>query len=303
MAEAASMPTVVSAGATEEASQAAGAADGAPERTNPIPLPVLILAHESRPAPPLVAVRGRQPEHASKHLHRFGKPLFSLLAMAFAVAMAVATSVPANAMLSSASLASGAGFSTTAHGAGQSMLGDDHASAGVVTRDNVDVKSQEQVYSLGHIQRAGTFTNDPRGTIQWPFPVGVPISDWFGARSAPTAGATTFHEGVDFAPGNGTPIQAIADGVVRTVDLLDNSGYGVHVIIDHMINGKLVSSVYGHMQVGSVRVTEGQAVKVTDIVGLVGSTGVSTGPHLHFEIHLNGTEPVDPYAWLKANAN
>jgi murein DD-endopeptidase MepM/ murein hydrolase activator NlpD len=57
------------------------------------------------------------------------------------------------------------------------------------------------------------------------------------------------------------------------------------------------------MQVGSIQVSQGQTLKVGDIVGLVGNTGVSTGAHLHFEIHLGGSVPVDPYAWLKANAN
>jgi murein DD-endopeptidase MepM/ murein hydrolase activator NlpD len=56
------------------------------------------------------------------------------------------------------------------------------------------------------------------------------------------------------------------------------------------------------MRYGSVRVAEGQQVKVGDILGLVGNTGESTGPHLHLEIHLDGV-PVDPFAWLKANAN
>jgi murein DD-endopeptidase MepM/ murein hydrolase activator NlpD len=148
-----------------------------------------------------------------------------------------------------------------------------------------------------------TFTNNPAGSIQWPFPFGVPISDFFGPRIAPTEGASTFHQGVDFAPGDGTPIQTIADGVVREVHPIDDNGLGVHVIVDHMIDGKLVSSVYGHMRVGSIQVTVGESITVGENIGLVGNTGVSTGAHLHFEIHPGGGAAVDPYAWLQAHAN
>ncbi|NQX26030.1 M23 family metallopeptidase [Microbacteriaceae bacterium VKM Ac-2854] len=144
------------------------------------------------------------------------------------------------------------------------------------------------------------FTNDPHGSIQWPFPVGVPVGDRFGPRSC--AGCTPFHHGTDFNPGNGAEIQIIADGIVREVDNGDGS-LGVNVTVDHQINGQLVSSVYAHMQHGSVRVLEGQRVSVGQVVGLVGSTGQSTGPHLHFAILLDGTEYVDSYLWLLQNAN
>lgn len=65
----------------------------------------------------------------------------------------------------------------------------------------------------------------------------------------------------------------------------------------------MVSSRYCHLQTGSVRVAEGQRVGVADIVGAAGNTRISTGPHLHLEIRLDGTDPVDPVAWLQANAS
>ena len=79
-------------------------------------------------------------------------------------------------------------------------------------------------------------------------------------------------------------------------------GLGNHVVVDHVINGQKVQSVYGHMLDNSFQVTVGETVKVTQTLGLVGSTGESTGAHPHLEIHINGV-PVDPFAWLKANAN
>ncbi|OJX78865.1 MAG: hypothetical protein BGO91_12955 [Leifsonia sp. 71-9] len=105
------------------------------------------------------------------------------------------------------------------------------------------------------------------------------------------------HQGIDMNPGAGTPIQIIADGVVYEIG--NPSGeLGVYAIIDHVIDGQKVSSLYAHMLQGSLRVQVGDQVKVTDIVGQVGSTGMSTGAHLHFGISLNGT-PIDPFPYMK----
>ena len=259
-------------------------------------------AHTYR-LPPLLATT---PQRANtRPANRWLAKGFSLLAMTFAVALAVATSVPANALLTKSEVQANAlaAQGSRVEPAELQELASGSTMAAPIARDGVDVTSAEQVVALSHMRIANTFTNDPHGTIQWPFPVGVPITDGFGPRIAPTDGASTFHQGVDFAPGEGTPIQIIANGVVRQVVAKNDNSCGVHVTIDHLINGQLVSSKYCHMRLGSVRVTEGQQVKVADIVGLVGNTGVSTGAHLHFEILLGGTEPVDPFAWLKANAN
>ena len=260
--------------------------------------------HENRPVkrmPPLLATTAA-PSPPPKR--RWLPKALSVSALVFAVLIGLATTVPANAFLSMRQVEA-AGITTTdtrTTGRAQTLDGIESAAASVL-RDSFSVTSAEQAAALLHMRTADTFTNDPNGTIQWPFPIGVPIADGFGPRSAPTEGASTFHEGVDFDPGIGVPIQIIADGIVDQVFPDDDNGCGVHVVIDHVINGQPLSSVYCHMQVGSVRVTPGQQVKVGDIVGLVGNTGVSTGAHLHFEIRLNGTTAVDPLAWLRANAN
>ncbi|MEJ1154960.1 M23 family metallopeptidase [Microbacterium marmarense] len=139
------------------------------------------------------------------------------------------------------------------------------------------------------------FVNDPNADIQWPFAVGVPMSYGFGMRSG------TMHEGVDFTPGEGAPVQAIADGVVR-VATEAGGAYGVHVIIDHEVDGVLVSSHYAHMLYGSLQVTAGQQVTVGTVIGNTGDTGYSFGAHTHFEILLNGTTAIDPLVWLQENA-
>lgn len=139
------------------------------------------------------------------------------------------------------------------------------------------------------------FVNDPGGAVQWPFVVGCPITYGFGWRPG------EFHEGADFTPGAGAPIQAIADGTVR---LASNSyyGYGATVIIDHVVNGQRVASLYAHMIVGSIRVSAGQQVSVGTVIGQVGASGQAFGANMHFEILQNGTTPVEPVGWLRANA-
>lgn len=175
------------------------------------------------------------------------------------------------------------------------------AAAAPIARDTYEARSfVAQVRMLTGASQGFSYTNNPNGSIQWPFPVAVPISYGFGPRSA-CSYCSTYHLGVDFTPGSGVPIQAITEGVVSEVNL-DSGGYGNHVIIDHVVNGQRVQSLYAHMQWGSIQVAVGQAVSVGTTVGLVGSTGASTGAHLHLEIHLDGTA-VDPFAWLKANAN
>lgn len=139
-------------------------------------------------------------------------------------------------------------------------------------------------------------------SVVWPFPSQVPSAGGFGPRVPPCGGCSSFHKGLDMNPGAGTPIRAVAGGVVRLASAYDNGGFGVHVIIDHRVGGQLVSSVYAHMAQGSLAVSQGQAIAAGQRLGNVGSTGQSTGPHLHFEILLGGVTPTDPNAWLTARA-
>ncbi|MEN2742887.1 M23 family metallopeptidase [Microbacterium sp. X-17] len=251
----------------------------------------------------------RQRERAAQRARepRFGRGV-SVLAMLSVLGIAVATTVPAMALLTEDQVrarTASAAFSGASASEGEVQALDSIAATEreAIVRDGAAATSGEQLAALQSLRIADTFRNNPAGAIQWPFPVGVPITSGFGPRAAPTEGASTNHLGVDFAPGDGVPIQIIADGVVREVVTGDRGGCGVNVTIDHQIDGRLVSSKYCHMRTGSVQVVKGQQVRVADIVGRVGNTGVSTGPHLHFEIRLDGTKPVDPVAWLKANAS
>lgn len=135
------------------------------------------------------------------------------------------------------------------------------------------------------------------GNIRWPFPVVVPISSGFGGRAAPCLGCSSFHDGLDFDPADGTPFYAIAAG--KVVEIHDDMwGLGKWVVIRHDINGLKFDSVYGHMVRDSTGVHMGQEVAVGDYVGRVGNTGTTTGAHLHLGIIVDGVA-VDPFDWLK----
>lgn len=116
------------------------------------------------------------------------------------------------------------------------------------------------------------------------------LSSTFGIRRHPVTGQMEFHDGVDIAGRMGSPVVAAADG--RVVMAGRRSGYGVAVIVDH---GYGVRTLYGHL--ASFRVRPGQAVTKGQIIGAMGNTGLSTGPHLHYEVHVNG-RPVDPLRYL-----
>lgn len=113
------------------------------------------------------------------------------------------------------------------------------------------------------------------------------IASGFGYRVDPIYKTIKFHPGLDFTAPQGTPIYATADGVV-TLSGFTPGGYGNHVIIDH---GYGYETLYGHMVRTRARV--GEHVKRGDLIGYVGSTGKSTGPHCHYEVHKNG-QKVDP---------
>lgn len=141
----------------------------------------------------------------------------------------------------------------------------------------------------------------PYSIVTWPVPASSAISSGFGHRSAPCAGCSTNHDGVDFTPGVGTPISVIADG--RVVAASSAGGLGVHAMVEHVIDGVAYTTVYAHMQSGSMTVRVGDQVLAGQQLGRVGNTGQSTGPHLHLEIWDSAGGRLDPHLWLTAFAN
>jgi murein DD-endopeptidase MepM/ murein hydrolase activator NlpD len=127
------------------------------------------------------------------------------------------------------------------------------------------------------------------GRFQWP--VNGALTSSFGYRTHPVLGTRRLHAGVDFGAGTGTPIVAADGGTVVSAGW--HGGYGNAVIIDH---GGGVATLYGHQS--RLAVSSGARVSRGQVVGYVGSTGMSTGPHLHFELRINGV-PSDPMARLR----
>jgi murein DD-endopeptidase MepM/ murein hydrolase activator NlpD len=127
------------------------------------------------------------------------------------------------------------------------------------------------------------------GQLSSPLP-GAPIVSGFGSRVHPIYGDVRVHTGVDYAASEGTPIHAAGDGVIVSAGSF--GGYGNATIIDH---GGGLATLYGHQS--SMSVSAGQRVTRGQIIGRVGCTGACTGPHLHFEVRVNGT-PVNPIPYL-----
>jgi len=113
------------------------------------------------------------------------------------------------------------------------------------------------------------------------------IGSLFGYRTDPFYKVTKFHEGIDFTAAVGTPIYATGDGIVSEAEY-NSGGYGNKIIINH---GYSYETVYAHLS--KIKVKKGQRVKRGEIIGLMGNTGKSTAPHLHYEVHKAGI-PMNP---------
>jgi murein DD-endopeptidase MepM/ murein hydrolase activator NlpD len=135
----------------------------------------------------------------------------------------------------------------------------------------------------------------PKDIFSWPLEVPGTITSWFGYRKDPITGETKYHNGTDIAVPEGTPILAAADGTVTIANATDSygGGYGYYVKIKH---NETYDSLYAHCS--KISVKKGDTVKKGQIIAYVGTTGRSTGPHLHFEIYKNG-ERTDALSYFK----
>ena len=155
----------------------------------------------------------------------------------------------------------------------------------------------------GDLGRAFELGINPSITTNWTnllnapslWPVVGRITSSFGERLDPFNGEGAFHAGIDIGTTFGAPVRAAADGVVTKASFGD--GYGREVMIDH---GNGIVTLYGHLS--GFAVTEGQQVKRGQVIGYVGSSGRSTGPHLHYEVRIRDT-PVNPHKFLRETMN
>jgi len=166
--------------------------------------------------------------------------------------------------------------------------------------------SIDQFYSLrtqalsGRVGRAlegglsPTFVGDWTQLADAPsiWPIEGPVTSSFGEREDPFNGEGAFHAGIDISAQYGSPVRAAADGEVTGQSM--GSGYGRQVVLDH---GHDVLTVYGHLS--SVAVLGGQHVVRGQVIGYVGQSGRSTGPHLHYEVRVHNV-PVNPHKYLRS---
>ena len=144
--------------------------------------------------------------------------------------------------------------------------------------------------SIGSILRLrGEGAGPGPGGLEPPIPFAA-VTSRFGPRTHPILGTVRNHNGIDLRASTGTPVRAAADGEAVIAGV--RGGYGNTVVVSH---GGNLATLSGHLS--QILVKPGQAVTAGQVVGLVGSTGMSTGPHLHFEVRLRGT-PVDPLRYL-----
>jgi murein DD-endopeptidase MepM/ murein hydrolase activator NlpD len=172
------------------------------------------------------------------------------------------------------------------------------------TNATVDSSFRASLYAFNMIRRAslepdgntlgrGMFSNPQiaRTTVPSIWPVRGQITAGFGQRMDPFSGEGAFHPGVDISVPFGTKVEAAADGIV--LEAGPESGYGNEILIDH---GFGLTTKYGHLS--RIFVVVGQELKRGQVIGAVGMTGKTTGPHLHYEVHIHDT-PVNPTRYLR----
>lgn len=159
-------------------------------------------------------------------------------------------------------------------------------------------KEFSQLFANWRQLEGGSLATGPRAVVSVPagMPVGgVKLSSDYGMRTHPVLGGRRSHNGVDLAGPTGTPVYATADGVVGKAQYFGS--YGNYIQIEH---GGELETRYAHLS--GYTVAAGQKVRKGDLIGYIGSTGRSTGPHLHYEVRIGG-EPVDPRPYMVADGS
>lgn len=296
---AAGLPEVPATGQTRKSARAAVTR---PAR-RPRQTPVVASSTVARPAP---ATR------STSSFRRGAKPLRSAVILSMVAGLVATVAIPAYAAtmpaaetmtLQEMSAPDNQSLVVASDATAETL---DRSSYSATTAEEIQKKKEQEAAAAAAAERARelaaranvavssvdlNMTAPGSGEVRWP------LSSYTLGRGLWDSG---YHQGVDLLAPGGQPIFAAAGGVVK-VSSESFGGYGVGVVIEHVINGQRVSTTYGHMTYGSRQVQAGQTVAAGQLIGLVGSTGSSTANHLHFEVHINGSV-VDPYAWLQQNA-
>lgn len=303
---AADLPEVPVTGPTRKSTRADVArTTKRPARTAAVPVAPATAASVARSVP--------SPRPSSPR--RVGKPLRSAVILSMVAGMVATVAIPAYAAtmpaaetvtLQQMSAADNQSLVVASDATAETL---DRSSYSATTAEEIQKKKDEEAAAAAAAAAAErarqaastasttvssmdlTMTAPGSGEVRWP------LTSYVLGRGLWDSG---YHQGVDLLAPGGQPIFAAAAGVV-SVSQESYGGYGVAIVIEHVINGQKVTTTYGHMTYGSRAVQAGQSVAAGQLIGLVGSTGSSTANHLHFEVHINNSV-VDPYAWLQQNA-
>lgn len=265
--------------------------------------PHILLRRAAKKAPSLTTIKSKLDLTDRARRRRISQMIFSAGALIVCFAFALSVSIPANALLTQSDvehIKMQAFLDEQVALASQSVsISSESGGTNLASRDGVDVTLAAKsvaVTSYGSSGLCGpeTEANPPSssGSIQWPL-ASVKLSSPYGPRWG------TLHAGTDFDPGYGASILAAADGIVIAAYPSAGNSLGICAIISHNVNGVKFDTLYGHMS--QMDVSVGQSVSAGQLVGLVGSTGNSTGPHLHFEVHVNGIQ-IDPEPFMRIYA-
>jgi len=229
--------------------------------------------------------------------------LFSTGAMAFAAALAIGMTVPSNVFGTAAPVVASElpsnmnapaeekqalDVAETVIAAEAPVARDEYSGQTFADAERARYQASGQGFAPGFVPTAGA--------IRWPFDHSVPITSGFGYSDSYGG----YHSGIDFIPGVGAPVSAIADGVVLWVGW-DGTGYGYYVKIQSQVGEHTITAIYAHFIDGSSPMYPGQLIKVGDLVGLTGDTGIAYGAHLHLGIEQDGVL-IDPFPWLTEHA-
>lgn len=263
-------------------------------------------------APSTAPVARTAPARGTSSPRRVGKPLRSAVILSMVAGLVATVAIPAYAAtmpaaetvtLQQMSAPDNQSLVVASDATAETL---DRSSYSATTADEIQKKKDQEAAAAAAAERARQLASAAKasvssvdlnmtapgsGQVRWP------LTSYVLGRGLWDSG---YHQGVDLLAPQGQPIFAAAAGVV-SVSQESYGGYGVAIVIEHVINGQKVSTTYGHMTYGTRQVQAGQTVSAGQLIGQVGSTGSSTANHLHFEVHINGSV-VDPYAWLQQNA-
>jgi murein DD-endopeptidase MepM/ murein hydrolase activator NlpD len=215
--------------------------------------------------------------------HSVGRQALTFAAMAFSMLLAVGVSIPASAFGGPATTLTGtastAPTGTRDLGAAQDVSVSSGSAAAPSARDDFTVilpKPKEVFSGAGEPSVPGICTVGASGPIRWATDTSPAIGH----------GVTESHHGQDLLIANGTPVHAVSDGTVLVSGT--EGSYGQYVVIQGVVGGHTVTSLYAHMQIGSQTVSAGQTVTMGQVIGLVGSSGSATGYLLYLRILQDG---------------